>query len=165
MNRNRRAVIFPPGVYYIGDPCYVIPDEEWMDYLDTYPTHPDPMRGWVDEIQVDYKGYPCWHASTAYGDGGYFDQHRDCEYSVDAGIIGVIPIELCSKQDHEFEELGRVHTFEHPFEVYVDDNSVFHIGEFMIDTDPSYEEEDEDEDSCCDYCGDYDCDGDCEEYN
>lgn len=159
MKRIRNAVTFPPGKYYIGDPCYVINDDDWMDYLDTYPKHPDPGAGWIDGILVTYKGLPCWHDGTAWGDGGYLDQHGH-EYSVDAGIIGVIPFELCTKQEYDIEELGRVHEFEDEFLVYVDDDHVFHIGQFEIPTDP---EDDEDDQSCCDYCGNYECDGDCEE--
>ena len=157
---------FPPGTYYIGDPCYVIPDHEWMDYLDTYPKHPNPHIGWIDGIAVTFKGHKCWHSGTAYGDGSYRDNEGH-EYGVDAGIIGIIPIELCEKtiDNVETNELGRIVTFDKRFKVYVEKDSTFHFGHLSIVTDGSdieEEEEEEEEQAYCTVCGsnEVDYDGD-----
>jgi hypothetical protein len=67
--------------YYLGDPCYVIPDAEWDDFC-----------GYIDtDGDFEYKGETCRIVSTG-GDGDFGG------LSVDAGILGVIPISLCDPQ-------------------------------------------------------------------
>ena len=65
--------------YYLGDPCYVIPDDEWDDFCQI-------MR--TDGEEFEYKGETCVVIGT--GGDGDFDG-----LSVDAGIIGCIPVSLC----------------------------------------------------------------------
>ena len=68
--------------YYLGDPCYVIPDDEWGDFCNI-------MRD--DGEDFEYKDETCRVIGTG-GDGDFGG------LSVDAGIIGVIPISLCDPQ-------------------------------------------------------------------
>ncbi len=70
------------GEYYLGDPCYVIPDDEWADFCNI-------MRD--DGEDFEYKGETCRVIGTG-GDGDFGG------LSVDAGIIGVIPVALCDPQ-------------------------------------------------------------------
>ena len=65
--------------YYLGDPCYVIPDAEWDDFCNTMNS---------EGIPFNYKGEECVVIGT--GGDGDFDG-----LSVDAGIIGCIPVSLC----------------------------------------------------------------------
>ena len=65
--------------YYLGDPCYVIPDAEWDDFCKI-------MR--YDGEDFEYKDETCRVIGTG-GDGDFGG------LSVDAGIIGVIPVSLC----------------------------------------------------------------------
>ena len=65
--------------FYLGDPCYVIPDSEWDDFCKI-------MR--TDGEEFQYKGETCVVIGT--GGDGDFDG-----LSVDAGIIGCIPVSLC----------------------------------------------------------------------
>jgi hypothetical protein len=142
---------FEPGTYYIGDPCYAIPDEEWMDYLNTYPKSDIPGQGWVDGVAIMYKGHKCFHDSTAYGDGGYRGSDG-IEYGVDAGIIGILPIEVCDPEaikDIKANGLANVRTFDKPFHVWCEENGTFHFGDITIVTDGG----DEDDDERCDSCG------------
>jgi hypothetical protein len=74
------------------------------------------------------------------------------EYPVDAGLIGCVKVESVDK-DAKLG-LGNVHTFESDFDVY-SDGQVITFGDVSIDTDPSFEDED-------DY-QDYDHDDDSEE--
>ena len=67
------------SIYYLGDPCYVIPDEEWGDFCSI-------MRD--DGEEFEYKGETCVVIGTG-GDGDFGG------LSVDAGIIGCIPVSLC----------------------------------------------------------------------
>ena len=68
--------------YYLGDPCYVIPDDEWTDFCNTMNYEGDDF---------DFKGETCRVIGTG-GDGDFGG------LSVDAGIIGVIPVSLCDPQ-------------------------------------------------------------------
>ena len=68
--------------YYLGDPCYVIPDDEWGDFCNT-------MN--YDGEDFEFNGETCRVVGTG-GDGDFGG------LSVDAGIIGVIPVSLCDPQ-------------------------------------------------------------------
>lgn len=71
--------------YYLGDPCYVIPDDEWGDFCNI-------IRD--DGEDFEYKGETCRVIGTG-GDGDFGG------LSVDAGIIGVIPVSLCDPDELE----------------------------------------------------------------
>ena len=68
--------------YYLGDPCYVIPDAEWDDFCQIMD---------YEGNDFDFKGETCRVIGTG-GDGDFGG------LSVDAGIIGVIPVSLCDPQ-------------------------------------------------------------------
>ena len=68
--------------YYLGDPCYVIPDAEWADFCNIM------LR---DGYEFEYKGESCVVIGTG-GDGDFGG------LSVDTGIIGIIPVSLCDPQ-------------------------------------------------------------------
>jgi len=46
-------------------------------------------------------------ASTAYGDGSYSDEQGN-EYSVDAGLIGITPLEVVEKGEDDYKHLGLI---------------------------------------------------------
>jgi len=128
---------FPPGEYYIGDPCYVIGDDEndeWSEFLDAFPPHPNPSIGWITGIAIKWKDQFVWMDSTMWGDGEYKDQSRNV-YSVDAGLIGIVPFDLCSNKYDNIEELGRIVKFKDHFQVWRDDDGTFHFGHIRIPTD------------------------------
>ena len=79
-------VIVPAGEYWLGDPCYAVPDDLWDALLHSSDFFMDKPIGTVDGFNVLAFG-------TAYGDGVYLDQH-DNEYPVDAGLIGLTPVKL-----------------------------------------------------------------------
>lgn len=71
--------------FYIGDPCYVLNDEEYQQNWGN-------RNGFRDgEIQTD-KGVWFVH-DTAFGDGEYHDQNG-IDYGVDSGTLAVIPMEI-----------------------------------------------------------------------
>lgn len=80
--------------FYVGDICYAmyheLYDEFWGDqcgYDDGIHTIPD------DSIVPGTAGFKFAVASTAWGDGTYKDDDGR-KYPVDAGVIGVLPLEL-----------------------------------------------------------------------
>ena len=125
----------PPGDYYLGDPFYVIDDELWGDFCNHLSNSRDEnicQNGMIFEFQ----GHTVFVTSTNCGDGVYEDQLGN-RYGVDAGIIGLIPVDLC-KKDHG--KLG--HKFEahsHPIDVAVTrgrwiDCKKIYVGARVIET-------------------------------
>ena len=131
--------MFPAGKYYVGDLCYVIAD--WDEFCDKTISGDSVCNG-----EFPWKGKKLWSHTTAYGDGSYTgsDGH---EYCVDAGLIGILPVELCDKEDYQDDltSLGNVIEFKSPFDPYYE-RGQFHIGHLTIDTDPPFDEDDQDED-------------------
>jgi hypothetical protein len=83
----------PPGKYWLCDPCYAVPSELWMDLLHSCKYFNLP----VGVVKAkDGKDYSVLGFSTAYGDGGYYDQFGN-EFCVDAGLIGLTPVELAKE--------------------------------------------------------------------
>lgn len=85
--------------FYIGDICYALDD-------DTY----DTVWGGANYVdgKYDVNGYSFIVGSTAYGDGEYTDQHSNV-YGVDAGNIGIVPLELCTGDSEDnLKRLGNV---------------------------------------------------------
>ena len=80
--------MMPAGEYYIGDLCYVMTSEEWLEVCDLTIQDSRPIEG---EFQLkDGRKFAMY--STAYGDGTYYD-HYGFSYSVDSGSIGCIRME------------------------------------------------------------------------
>ena len=145
---------FKAGKYYIGDPCYVVPDEEWDGILEhTQFFGCNGVGAWGGE----WKGFRMFSGSTAFGDGCYTD-NQGRVYGVDAGMIGIVPFEYLDKNGVSGNG-GQVIEFEHDFDVNLIEG-VFYFGNIVIDTLGS-EEDDDDycwdcgrilEDSLCWYC-------------
>lgn len=152
----------PAGVYFIGDPCYVIPDEEWGDLLDAtlyfnlYPSEEVMDSSGKYNNKEDQNGVFLWKShkmgvsSTAYGDGSYASS-IGVDFGVDAGLLGAIPMELVDpKLDaKELARLGTVVEFtEDGNEVGYTDGTVIlgHVEIYTGDDPEDWEEDDEDED-------------------
>ena len=134
---------FKAGKYFVGDPCYVIRNDEWEDILKY--TQFFGAFG-IGQWGGFWKGYKMFSASTAYGDGCYTD-NEGREYGVDAGMLGIVPYEYIT----EFGDIdcGNIIEFEKDFEVEMIDKGVFKFGSIVIDTLGA----DEDEESFCLDCG------------
>ena len=128
---------FPAGEYYVGDPCYAIDNAVWDDLIAVtgcFGYNPDDLSDWNDGL-YHYKYRPCWCHGTAYGDGMYRGSDG-YHYAVDAGLIGIIPIEAVdmSELTSLIDFTGfRIKTFDKDFEVWYNDG-VFHFGNIRIKT-------------------------------
>lgn len=78
--------------FYIGDICYVLSDKV---YSETWCKENNYKEGLIDVSDSDCQFAV---ARTAHGDGDYFD-NEGRYYSVDAGVIGLVPLELVSRKD------------------------------------------------------------------
>ncbi len=118
---------FKAGKYYVGDVSYVLSGRDYDlileegNFFNLKTSH---------QWNGKYRGYPIFVGSTSYGDGVY-DDNYDRQYFVDAGIIGIVPVEaLVSKSNIE---LGNLIEFKNDFTVSYD-NGIFRFGDVVVDT-------------------------------
>jgi hypothetical protein len=99
-------MVFPPGIYYIGDISYAFDnsDDYWdLEDLITTPTY----SGFL------HNGKYTIGKCSLPGDGFYIDT-KGREYGVDRVNIGIVPIELVTADS--VDRLGKVFQFNSPFE-------------------------------------------------
>ena len=77
--------------FYFGDPCYVMSQEDYDELLDQMFKYNNDGR--MGKFTVN--GHELIVDNTAYGDGLYGGWNES--YGVDAGMLGVIPLELVKK--------------------------------------------------------------------
>ena len=108
-------VTLQSGTYYVGDPCYVIADEDWLPWLEACDfTNQDTLIGSVPGKEIDAVGF-----RTAYGDGMYamegenkYGRFEDIkELGVDSGMIGFVSSVGVTPQSDNFVQKI---TLEHP---------------------------------------------------
>ena len=131
---NIESYTMPAGEYWVGDPCYAIPEDKWIAWLKDagYDAEPFPRY-----LVADVDGNTCIGVGTSYGDGLYRGSDGN-EYPVDAGLIGAVPTVI----ENEPFGMQRV-TFEHPFEVsYTEERGVIRVGHISIPTDDDVDEDD-----------------------
>jgi hypothetical protein len=134
---------FKAGKYYVGDLCYVVNDNNWDKLLDD--------TDYFGNNDLKFKDEVIFASNTAYGDGTYYD-NKGRKYSVDAGLIGVMPFGVID--ENEIGKGGQIIEFEKDFKAYEEDGK-FYIDDFIIDTKEDEEENEEE---------DWDDDEDEEEY-
>ena len=129
-------IIVPRGKYYIGDPCYVFRHTpEGSDLWDRYVEHLYSKEGNEHKPFVD-GNIKIWARSTAHGDGCYRDNCYN-EYSVDAGLIGIVQFDPEDPRVHaeeNFVNLGRIVVFDSFARCWSEDGS-FKFGNIFIETD------------------------------
>jgi hypothetical protein len=146
--------VFPAGKYYVGDPCYAVKDENWNALCDQTHTFGNEDKeisptdyNWTGLFR--YNDKDCFTDDTKYGDGSFYDNYGH-EFGVDAGLIGIMPLEVC---DGDSMEGGQIIEFTLDFEVWAEDGD-FHFGNVVIQTGDTeeddewkeFEEDDPDED-------------------
>lgn len=135
MNSKKTSVIVPAGIYILGDPCYTVPEDRWMDLLNSNCDYFEASPiGELDQYFVLAFG-------TAYGDGEYTD-NTGWKYPVDSGLIGLVPWELGK---HRYEENMVKLTMMDDFEC-TNNDGVMKFDYIIIDTkneNDEYDEEDE----------------------
>jgi hypothetical protein len=88
------TVSVPPGKYWLGDPCYSVPDSLWGDLLASCMFFQHPIGEVTTEAGETHKVLAF---RTKFGDGVYEDQDGH-EFPVDAGLIGLTPVGLSVEQ-------------------------------------------------------------------
>lgn len=128
------TITVPAGTYWLGDPCYSVPDDLWLTLLNSCEFFDLPV-GTVN-------GHKVYASPTAYGDGEYVGTDGS-SYPVDSGLIGLVPEALVTEEP---SGLSRKITINHNF-LFGYEDGVILIDTIKIDTDP-------DEDECYDECYD-----------
>ena len=140
MKISKVEVVVSAGRYILGDPCYAIPDSEWMELLESCDYFENPI-GKITRHDKSY--YHIVAFSTRWGDGCYRGTDGN-SYPVDAGLIGLVPLAVC--KDVIRDDLSQVVTFDKPTKCSSDGEGKLRFGHITIDTDPAQDEDDEDED-------------------
>jgi hypothetical protein len=131
------------GKYYIGDLCYVLDDDEWDEVCSIIIKGNNFFDG--EFVLEDGREFAIY--STAYGDGEYNDYYGN-SYSVDSGSIGCIRIEDIKnvKNKIDIELLGAIVNFDTQFVTGGGRGTkgwegIIQFGHVVIETNPTYEEE------------------------
>ena len=135
MKIKRVEVLVPQGSYVIGDPCYAVPDKDWIALLETCNYFESPIGYVKDGMQK----FPVLAFGTKWGDGSYRGTDGRV-YDVDAGLIGLVPVELVKNlAEHTILVLNKD-------TLCVNDGSgKLTFGHITIETDPYEDEEEENE--------------------
>lgn len=134
-----RPVTMPPGEYFLGDPCYAVPDGLWQEWLDN--AYANPVDPSLTILYATVKDHPVIGLSTGQGDGVFYDEETDSAgYGVDSGMIGLTPMALyrTAPEDHpkgsmSLEALGQIVTFKDDVICCLEDDAI-RIGERRIYT-------------------------------
>jgi hypothetical protein len=118
-------------------------DDEWLDICDITIQGTRVLEG---EFQLkDGRRFAMY--STAYGDGVYYDEYGH-SYSVDSGSIGCILLDDIKYVDNfdQFLDVGAILEFDENFVTVggrgeSDWEGMIQFGHVVIETTPSYEEE------------------------
>jgi len=135
-------VTMPAGEYFVGDPCYSVPDARWSEWLSKAGIDEEPIPQFM---VASLDGMAVLGIGTDHGDGVYFDQERR-EYPVDAGMIGLVPVELVDLGNKP-EPFGTHRmTWDAPFTcTYDESGGTIVLGSVRIPTDWDAIEEDLDD--------------------
>lgn len=127
------------GTYYIGDLCYVMPNE-WNEFCKITITE-SAIDGEFEF--ADGRKFAAY--STSYGDGVY-PCSNGAMLGVDAGLIGCMLVQdIRGVEEKEINRLGTVVTFDEPFTTGEKDG-VISFGYVTVDTTINdFEEEEEEE--------------------
>lgn len=130
---------FKPGLYYIGDLCYVLDDKDWDEVCELTIDGHQCLSG---EFQFkDGRRFAMYN--TKFGDGVYQDQFGN-RYCVDSGSIGCILIGHTTKSLlDEMKQLGAVVEMQHDFDTCSSDGLI-KICSTTIDTAGDWEEDEYD---------------------
>ena len=129
---SSKSVVVPKGAYILGDPCYVVPNDDWDALLASCNIFNEPV-GSVGDFKVLAFG-------TKWGDGSYPD-NKGNHYPVDAGLIGLVPVAYAT-DDRGGSTLV---VFENAT-LCTNDDGILKFGDYIIDTvleEENEEEEDE----------------------
>ena len=103
-------MVMKSGKYYLGDPCYVL-HNEWDEVCGKLFSHPD-YDSLYSKVGMEFtlnNGVSFAMSGTYHGDGSYRNDFNNEYLDVDAGLIGVVPIDgIDTTNDRNDITLGTV---------------------------------------------------------
>jgi len=123
-----RGFYVPAGEYALCDPCYAVADDDWMTLLESCDYFNEPVG--------TIKGFKVYAFDTMYGDGSYYGTDG-FTYGVDAGLIGLTPVEyMGEKERHEVFDgkLGTLVVFLNDTYCSRSEDGTLKFGSIEIDT-------------------------------
>ncbi len=134
-------ITLPKSSYIIIDPCYVMTEENYDLLLDEYSGNNGP-----EALEVMVNGTLMALSSTAYGDGSY-DSNTSTSFSVDAGMIGAVPLSLCDPEKLKEKFVKETSIIINSSINFDYDNGTFYINDLEIYTGSDDDEDFEDDES------------------
>jgi len=115
--------------YYLGDPCYIIPDDDWMDFCEATFNEQNRAKGegYIDSV-INWHGQEIEIWSNG-GDGTWtWDDDLGTtngarSFGVDAGIFCVIDLDQLPAYENDPADMGML--FDKKPELRVDDGVVY----------------------------------------
>ena len=159
---DRRSASIPAGRYFVGDPVYLAGSggqDAWDDLCEKI--NADGERDKRSVIGgVTMNGVPVIVADTAYGDGTFYDEKGNA-YSVDSGLLSVIPVEMAEHlrvPESELKDSGRIVDVPAPVKMSYDDfdEGTIRIGGIEIITGDGADDSNDDSEEYTDYLDDDD---------
>jgi len=123
------VLTIPPGLYFVGDPCYAFAGESWSVMCSKM-----EAKGWPQCGKYHVDGRTVVVIMTTHGDGIYEDESGN-EYSVDSGTLGAVQLQspVTRATMRHLRQCGRVVRFDAPETCYRR-SGVITIGCYSIDT-------------------------------
>lgn len=112
---NELSAMFPPGEYYLGDPCYVLSEDLYKEIGELiFPEWQHDGRDVLLQVELE-DGSKVMIADwrTAYGDGRYDIMHKDglAIACVDSGGLALLDKRLCDAKKYTEERLLEIAHF------------------------------------------------------
>jgi hypothetical protein len=146
--------------HWVGDPCYVVPDEcwdalcnNWIAYDNKHQDDEDHKHHYVAQVADEFTGICFCLWSTAYGDGTYplfVNDNKVADLGVDAGTLSVIPMTLIEHWNRtgeigNYQDMGTVVKAEHLRGELCCEQGDFSWGGVSLPTRHNEDEDDEEE--------------------
>lgn len=137
-------VTVPAGKYYLGDPCYLIPDADWLAWLEAADyRNADSLVAKVPHTDLVAVAF-----STMYGDGSYpldsWEDGKTVAYIlVDSGLIGLVPFDAITAP-YSSDGSYKIVNFDKDT-VVTEEFGLMDFGGYVINTDPNDEDDELDD--------------------
>lgn len=119
------SMSFKGGVYYIGDPCDILPDDLYQEFLnDTIHNELNVAGIAADYYLGKFKGYDVLVTKTMKGDGCFTSLNGN-SYFVESGLIAIISGEYLASKDLIPDDLEDVSPLDKIFQYDIEEHSEF----------------------------------------